>query len=302
MEWLLVFRSSVLPIFLIVALAFVYQRLARPDISSLANLAMSLFAPIVIFDTLYSHRLQPEKLADPLVFMVVLTVVLMAASYLTAKLAGAGSDDLVSFVLSCSMVNVGNFGLPLIFFAYGEPAEPYAALYFAVFSVPLSTVAIYLSSKERNLRRVLVDILKIPIFHALVLALILSSMSVSLPQSVEKSVGLLADAGVPLLIFILGLKLATIEVKLGFWRLILLAVCLRLIVSPIISYYTFDLMGSTGVARQVGIVQTSAPSALLPLMYAIRFNRSPDLLAAIILATTLFSGVSLTVLIKLIGS
>jgi predicted permease len=47
----------------------------------------------------------------------------------------------------------------------------------------------------------------------------------------------------------------------------------------------------------VAVVQTSAPAAILPLMYAIRFNRAPDLLAATILATTLLSGLSLTVLI-----
>ena len=59
-------------------------------------------------------------------------------------------------------------------------------------------------------------------------------------------------------------------------------------------------MNDSVFQRQVALVQKSAPSALLPLMYAIRFNRSPDLLAAMILSTTLLSAVSLTVLIKLI--
>ncbi|MGW8180133.1 MAG: hypothetical protein ACWGQW_15440 [bacterium] len=52
---------------------------------------------------------------------------------------------------------------------------------------------------------------------------------------------------------------------------------------------------------KVSLVQTSAPAALLPLMYAIRFDRSPDLLAAIIMFTTVFAGFSLTVLIKMLG-
>ena len=112
---------------------------------------------------------------------------------------------------------------------------------------------------------------------------------------------LLAQAAIPLLIFILGLQLANIRIRAGYIKIIVLALIIRLIISPVIAYFSLKLLGITGLEAKIDIVQTSTPSALLPLMYAIRFNRSPDLLALIILTTTLLSGISLTILIRLIS-
>jgi hypothetical protein len=60
------------------------------------------------------------------------------------------------------------------------------------------------------------------------------------------------------------------------------------------------LFSFSTLEHNVALVQTSGPSALLPLMYAIKFNRSPELLAALILTTTVASGISLPLVISLI--
>jgi predicted permease len=198
------------------------------------------------------------------------------------------------------MINVGNFGLPLIYFSFGEQAQVYSVLYFTAFNIPLSTIAIYISSKEKSMGKILTDVIKIPMFHALVIALFISGMSITLPDFLSKSIGLISQAAIPLFIFILGLQLASMKLKFGFVKIVLLAVCIRLVVSPALAYPFLELIGISGLERKIAVVQTSAPAALLPLMYAIRFNRSPDLLAAIIFATTLLSGISLTVLLKFV--
>lgn len=300
MEFALVFKSSILPIFIIVGMAFVYHRVLRPDISQLTNLAIYAIAPLFVFDALYRHQVVLNVLYKPLIFMGFLTSALMAIAYVVAKIAKATDDERTSFVLACSMINVGNFGLPLIFFAFGDTAEIYSVLYFTAFNIPLSTIAIYISSKEKSIARTLTDVLKIPMFHALIIALIMSGLSLPLPDFLGKSIGLISQAAIPLFIFILGLQLAAMKFKFGLVKLVLLAVVIRLAVSPALAYPLLKLIGVTGLERNVALVQTSAPAALLPLMYAIRFNRSPDLLAAIILTTTLLSGISLTGLIELV--
>ena len=300
MEFALVFKSSILPIFIIVGMAFVYHRVLRPDISQLTNLAIYAIAPLFVFDSLYRHQVVLSVLYKPLAFMGLLTFSLMAIAYVVAKIANATDDERTSFVLACSMINVGNFGLPLIFFAFGDRAEIYSVLYFTAFNIPLSTIAIYISSKEKSIARTLTDVLKIPMFHALIIALLMSGLSIPLPDFLSKSIGLISQATIPLFIFILGLQLADMKFKLGLVKLVLLAVVIRLVVSPALAYPFLKFLGVTGLERNVALVQTSAPAALLPLMYAIRFNRSPDLLAAVILITTLLSGISLTGRIELV--
>lgn len=301
MEILIIFQSSILPIFLIVGAAFVYNRLAHPDIRQLTNLTITVFAPIFVFNELVKHQITVVDLIKPSIFMLILTVSLWGIAYLSAVITRANSDEKVSMMLSMSMINVGNFGLPLIYFAFGTAAEGYAVLYFVAFNIPLSTVAIYVTSNEKNVFKVLLDVLKIPIFHGFILALIVSNLQISIPSVLQKSMGLLGQATIPLLIFILGLQLSNIKFKLSYMKVLPISVIIRLVISPLIAYPVLTLLGITGIERQIAVVQTSAPSALLPLMYAIRFNRSPDLLAAIIFVSTLLSGISLAVIIKILS-
>jgi len=301
MEFLIIFNSSILPIFIIVAIAFVYERIAQPDIVQISNLTLVVFAPIFVFDTLVKSHITVGMLFKPVVFMTALTAALMLIAYVTAKLLQATENERVSLMLASSMINIGNFGLPLIYFTFGMNLSVHSVLYFVAFSVPLTTVAIYISSKEKQVAGILKDIARIPLFHAMLLAMVFSQFSIPIPQMVGKSLGLAGQAAIPLLIFILGLQLAKIRITAGHVRFIVPAVVIRLVVSPVIAYLIVKTIGMSGMEKKIAMIQTSSPAALLPLMYAIRFNRSPDLLAAMILVTALLSGVSLTVLIRILS-
>ncbi len=301
MEILLIFNSSILPLFIIIAAAFIYNRIAKPDISQVANIAITVFVPVFVFDSLVKTRITFAMMIKPVMFATILTSILMALAYGVARLMKANEDQKISIVLASSMINVGNFGLPLIFFTYGDGVKVYSVLYFVAFGIPLGTVAIFISSKEKNLTNILKDIARIPIFHATLIALIVTNFSISLPEVVNRSVGLVGQAAIPLIIFILGLQLSNIRIRPGFVRLIIPPVIIRLLVSPFVAYFALILCGITGLEQKVAVIQTSTPPALLPLMYLIRFNRCPDLMAATIFVSTLLSGISLAVLIGYLG-
>ncbi len=298
MEFLLIFNSSIIPIFIIIGIAFIYNRLFQPDIRQITDIALSVFAPIFLFDVLIKHNITIDMIFAPIIFMCILTTALIAIAYCTAKLLKADEDEQLTLMQAGAMINVGNFGLPLIYFTFNNGSEAYSILYFAAFNIPLTTVSIYLSSREKNLPGILKDVAKVPLFHAMALALVFTGASITIPASLSKCTGLIGQAAIPLLIFVLGLQLSNIKLKKGFIKIIVPAVIIRLILSPVIAKPVLELLSITGLEQNVALVQTSAPCALLPLMYAIRFNRSPDLLAAIIFITTLFSGISLTFLIK----
>lgn len=301
MEFFIIFNSSILPLFIIIAVAFIYHRLARPDISQIANLAITVFVPIFVFDSLVRCKITFAMLIKPMIFMILLTGLLICLAHVIARIVKAGEDERITLILAGSMINIGNFGLPLIYFAYGKNAEAYSVLNFIAFNVPLSTVAIYLTSKEKQLKKVLMDISKIPIFYAFIVALFMSQLSIPIPRAVSKSIELAGSAAIPLLIFVLGLQLSDIRIRFDYLKIIVAGNVIRLIISPLIAWIILKLVGISDLDLNVALVQSSAPAALLPLMYAIRFKRSPDLLATLIMTTTIFSGFTLTLLIKILG-
>ncbi|WP_303722637.1 AEC family transporter [Malonomonas rubra] len=301
MAFLIIFQKSVLPLFVIICVALVYQRFFKPDIKEITSLTLTVFAPVFVFDAIVKHNISFEALKLPFVFMLILTGVLLVMSYYVSRLLQLQSNDRISFILSCSMINIGNFGLPLIYFTYGEQAVSYSVVYFVAFNLSLSTIAIYVSSNASGFKPIMLDLLKMPLFHAFFLAMIVVQCAVQLPEFALKSFSLIGQATIPLLIFILGLQLATTRFQAKFLKIIAVAVIIRLLLSPAVTYPLLGVLGVSGLEQKIATLQTSAPSALLPLMYAIKFNRSPDLLASIILATTVLSSISLTGLIQSMG-
>jgi len=301
MAFLIVFQQSVLPLFIIIGVALVYHHFFRPDIREITSLTLTVFAPVFVFDAIVRHDVSFAALKIPFIFMVILTGLLLLCACFAGRMLHLQEDDRISFTLACSMINIGNFGLPLIYFTYGEQAVSFSVVYFVAFNFVLSTIAIYISSNSSGFKKIMLDLMRMPLFHAFFLAMIVVHFSVSLPAFAMKSVGLVGQATIPLLIFILGLQLANTRFQSQFLKIIGVAVAIRLLISPVLSYPLLEALNISGLEQKVATLQTSAPSALLPLMYAIKFNRSPDLLASIILATTVLSSISLTGLIQWLG-
>jgi hypothetical protein len=300
MAFLIIFRESVLPLFLIAAIAALYQRAARPDIRQIADAALMVFAPVFVFNTLVAEDISWPALYGPFGLMVLLTGCLMLLAWGASRLLRLEAEDGLALILACSMINVGNFGLPLIHFAYGQQALNASVLVFVVFNLPLCTVAICLTSQKTAWAEMARDVARIPIFHAMIAAMALTTVGISLPESLSKGLDLLGGAAIPLLIFVLGLQLAKIGVSSrirAFVPVLAAAVFIRLIISPVLALGIVHLLGFSGLERDVAVVQTSGPSALLPLMYAISFGRRTELLASIILVTSLCSALTMPLVI-----
>lgn len=297
-EFLIIFNDSVLPVFIIIGTAFIYNRLMKPDILQITTLTVTVFVPVFVFDELVKANVTLKMLYKPAIFMVLLTGALILIAHLIAKVMKADENERVALILACSMINVGNFGIPLIHFTFGVDAASFAVLYFVAFTISLGTAAVYFCSREKNPVGILKDVGKIPIFHGLILAMIVTELSIPVPETLGKSLGLMGQAAIPLMIFILGLQLSSIQFKSGYLKFIVPSVIVRLGISPLIATGLLVWLGISGAEKNVALIQTSTPAALLPLMYAIRFRRSPDLLAVIIVSTTVLSGISLTILIR----
>jgi predicted permease len=301
MELLNIFSQSLLPILIIILVAFIYNRIFNPDIKNISEVVLTIFAPIMVFDALVKQKIPFVMMVKPFLFMIILISLLIIISFFIAKIFKFNETERTSIILASSMINVGNFGLPLILFTFGEKAVAISVIYFVVFLIPINTIGIYISSNEKNMKSILKGMMKMPLFHSIFFAMLIVNLSIPIPMFIEKSLHLLGNAAIPMLLFILGLQLAKIKFHKKYILAVLIVVFIRLVLSPIISFFSLDLLGITGLERQIALVQTSAPAAVLPLIYAIKFDKSPDLLAAIILGTTIISGISLTILIAIIS-
>jgi predicted permease len=297
MAYFIILNKSVLPILIIIVIAIVYDRIFKPSIEDVAKLSIYLFTPIMVFDSFVRYNISFSVLLKPMIFMIVYTFTIIFLASFTGKLLKLNNDDRVSFILSVSMLNIGNYGLPLIYFTFGKNAEQYSMLYYIVFNISLSTIAVYMSSPSGS-KDVIKNIVKIPIFLSVIIALTITTLMIKLPESFMSSVSLMSLGGIPLLTFVMGLQLSNISFKSAYIPIVLIATIIRLVISPIIALCFLYMLNINGLEKDVALVQSSTPSAMVPLMLNIIFKRPTDLLASIILTTTVCSAITIPLVIK----
>jgi len=296
----MLFIQVILPVFVIVGAGYLLQRRLRLDLRPLTDSSLFLFTPALVLASLLRHELATAQFGRFLLFMLAYTAVMAGLAVLLARGCGCAGDTTRALVLSTALMNVGNFGLPLVMFAYGPAALSISVLTFVLFSIALGTFAIIVAQDQTGLAEATRNMLRIPIFHATVLALACKAVGWQPPEFMLRPVELLGQAAVPLMLTLLGMQLARVRIGKG-WGFCSLATGLRLVAGPLVGMLLAAWLDISGLPRKVLILQTSTPSAVLTLLYAVRYNTRPDLVSGTILLSTLLSAISLTVLLYLLG-
>jgi predicted permease len=131
--------------------------------------------------------------------------------------------------------NGGNYGLPVVSFAFGDEALAYGTVFFLTGSVMTNTVGAFLAAAgRRSIRSAAKSVLKLPAIYAIAAAAITVWTGVQVPAAVLRPVTLLSDAALPLMILVLGMQLerAAVPERPG---LVVAAVALSLLAAPLVA-------------------------------------------------------------------
>jgi len=299
----MVFVKILLPIFLIIALGVLFEKTKQPDFKSISDLTLYFFTPCLIFSGLIKgHEQLSSFLPRAIVFMLLMTLFFWGISVVFGRILGLDTRETSAFSLSTIMMNTGNYGLPLVLFAFGKEGLAYGVIVLVLFTFPLGTLAIYIASRgQAPIRESLLEIFKIPLFHAVVLASIWRYFQLPMPSMILKSIDLVGQAAIPGLLMFLGMQLSRTSIRGGVLLPVLSSSGLRLILSPLVAIALCAVLGIQGLPRNVLILQTSTPAAIIPLLYAINYDTHPEIVAATIFVSTLLSGVTLTLVLIYLG-
>jgi predicted permease len=293
----LIFVDILLPIFLMVATGVAFSRIFRSPAEPLTQFSLYFATPVLVLRALVEHPIGGGVVLRVFGLMIAYTLVMWLLAEGAGRLLRLESTLRRAFALAIVPMNVGNYGLPLVRFAFGPSSEPFSVLVFVVFNIPLVTWAIWLAaggatSPMEGVRQTL----RVPVIHATALAFALVALGWHIPGPVAKAATLLGDTAIPLLMIILGMQLDRTRL-LGEPGSLAAATAIRLGVAPFVAWGLTTLFGFTGLPQKIAILQTSTPSAVLPLLYALRFGCRPDWIASIVLVSTVLSGVSLSVVL-----
>jgi predicted permease len=296
------FTNNLLPIFLIVGASFLFGRFTGLSPRPLSQLVFHLFSPCLLFTLLTQNRLSGGEISRVMLFALVCILLIGAITYLLGAGFRLDRRMLAGVMLSSMFMNAGNYGLPVVLFAFGETALSYASLYFvtsATLAYTLGSVIASLGSV--NIFRALGNLVKVPSVYALALALLFLATGWTVPTPLARTFELLGDAAIPCMLVLLGLQLQTAAWSNNSLPMTL-AGSMRLLVSPLVAFLLIPLFGLVGPARQALILEAAMPTAVLTTVLATEFNAEPSFVSATVLLTTLLTPLTLTPLLALLGA
>jgi predicted permease len=247
-----------------------------------------------------------ELPGDDLARMVglALTVLLTTAAIagLVARWLGFARTMITAVVLVVLLPNAGNFGLSVSLFAFGEAGLAQASIFFVMSAVLTFTLGVFVASMgSASLMSATKGLVRVPAIWAVILALIILRMDFSLPLPVARSVELFSQASIPSFLVILGMQLHGNGWR-GPLRPLALAIGARLLLSPLIAILVVPVLGLEGAARQVGILQTAMPSAIITIVLATEYEVEPTFVTSAVFVTTLLSPLTVTPILAYLGA
>jgi malate permease and related proteins len=296
-----VFVNNLLPILLLSGAGFALGKALKLDSRPLGRVIFYILSPVLVFNLLTSSKLAVESIILMMGYSASVMLIVAGIAFVLGKLLRLERSSLTAVVLTSMFANNGNYGLPLIAFAFGQEALAYASIYFVTNSLLLYTVGVLIASLGHlRLKEALLGLLKVPAIYAIILAVIFIRTGWVLPAPIQKTVELTAGGAVPAMLILLGLELQKVEWTHNLRALSIPVVC-RLLIGPFIGWALAALFGMNNTARKDGIIDAGMSSAVMTTVLANEYKLDASLVTAIVFVSTILSPLTLTPLIYLLG-
>jgi hypothetical protein len=298
MELLLsILISDILPVFAIAGAGFLLARYAGADVKTVARVVFYSLLPCLAFRLLVTSNPSGPNVGRLMLLAVLIMGAMGIVGYVAAKGVGLGGAHLRAFMMVVMFSNGGNYGLPVVRFAFGSEALTYATIFFLTGSVMTYVAgAFFASSRRRKIAGILDKIWKMPSLYGIAAALIVLAIGRPVPEAVMRPVALLSDAALPVMILVLGMQLerAVWPARPG---IVLLAVGISLLVAPFVALGLVWLFGVTGPARQAAVILASMPVAVVTTILALEYELAPEFVTSAVFISTVASPLTLAPLI-----
>ena len=273
------------PILICAGLGYAWARKGLDyPVEFVTRAVMNIGAPCLIVSSFSKAGIGISRMAEITGAVLVILLVMLIIGVLLIRLMKLQTT---TFLPSLLFPNIGNMGLPLCLFAFGETGLALGLTVFLVIFTLHMSLGIVLVAGRGNIA----GLLKQPVIWATAIAVILVSSGQSLPVWLDNTTSLLGGFTIPLMLITLGVSLA--DLKVVEWKHSLLFSTVRVIGGFCLAVLVAGLFGLDGVERGVLILQASMPVAVFNYLLALRYQREPGEVAGMVVMSTLLAFVLL---------
>ena len=299
-ELLELFASNILPILLVASLGFLIQKVLNLNPRPLSQVTFYILSPALVFTLLISAEIRGGQVLSMAGFAVALVLLTLGVSFAIGKILGLKGKRSAAFLLTATFMNAGNYGLSLNGFAFGDLGLALASIYFVVTVMMTNSLGVYIAARgSGSALQALKGLAKVPAVYAIPIALTFRNLGLTLPPAINRPLELLSLATIPIMLLLLGMQIAKAGIP-PHRKLLSVSVVIKLLVAPAIALLIAPLFGLEGLARDVGVLQSAMPTAVITTIIAIEYDAEAAFVTGAVLVTTLLSPFTLTPLLAVL--
>jgi predicted permease len=294
---------SIIFVYIFILLGYIAKRIFKEEMDSKT---LTLFSVYFLqgFVTVWGFstaNLSSEHFVVPLYYIAIIFILLIPTLVLSKKLIKDPKERAIINIAGF-VGNTGNIGIPLGIALFGMESVIYTTLINIanVFVVYILGVYIY-SRGSFSIKKSLLNIIKIPIMPASIIAILVNINGVEIPVQIQEFFKMGAYAGIVLQLFLLGTFLYGIQITSIKKSIFISVMSQKFILIPLASIIILSFTELSLFIQGIIIMEMMVPLAVANINLASLYDCKPKVVTTLILLSTLLFIPILFVLSKFIS-
>ena len=286
--------GTVLPVFILAGLGYIARLKLKVEVRDPSRLAIYVMTPGLIMNSILTSQLNPVEVGKILGFGLLLCFIMITLTLSVGRLLGWNPRERNAAVLITGFMNAANYGLPVVLLAFGQAGFDRAAIFVVLQSLLMYSVAVFFAARgQMDWREAVKAVFRLPMVWATLVAMTIRISGIPMPDFIMKPIGLLASGAVVLVVILLGMQVASIELK-GALVKVAVTSTMRLALSPLIGLALVWWLKPDPLTARILVLESAMPSAVNTTLLASEFGTEPDMVSGVALVTTLSSMATVT--------
>ena len=279
------------PVFFMVGIGyFIGKKNPKLDTSFITNFAANVGSPAMVFYAITTTGVTFSMFIEYFWYSL---IAIFAFSLVGVIFLIFLKKEIIRELPPFVLPNVGNMGLPICLFAYGDLGLGIAATISSLVIFFHFTINVFLASKKFSLKL----LLQSPPVYAIIISIIFIYYEIETPVFLVNTTMITAYTAIFLILMSLGIALTRLKV-FSFKSAFISSIC-RVFIGPLIGLGIIKMFNLSGFAAGVFLIQCAMPSAVLT--YLIGSMYSPkkivDSIASMIVVSTIMSFITLPIVV-----
>ena len=290
---------SIFGIYLFILVGYFAKRhfKAEMDERTITLLSVYFLQPFLTFWGLLKRPIDTSLVFTPLLYLGVVFIALLLMLPLVRKLFSDNKERSIATVAAL-IGNTGNLGIPLGIAIFGEESIPYTTVINLANVFFVYTLGVYFYSRgDFDVRKSLLNILRLPMLWAALVAITLNLTGYFPSESVEKTLMMGAYTSMTMQLILFGVYLYEVKIRELSLRLTYWSNSVKFLLLPLITFGLLSFIEMDAMVKGILFMELIMPLAVSNVNLAALYNCRPkDTTAQVFISSVLFLGIIFAVI------